>query len=508
MVLIARSSCSRCWSFPETMIRAMGGYAERPTILWQGRHAAKDPSRGRAARAGRSSSRGATWGSIRRPLGDHVLTPIPRPTAARREEGTASQPRPSRTVEVYPNAAAAVATRGIDWAAMAEIAAADADGRESGTAQALLYLAARISEARLGDPFAAVEYLDEAVARGAGAPLTPVLRALRDLALEAGSILAAIDALEREAAASGATARRADLLVEKASLYADHLLVSAPARAAVEDALRLAAGHRGALGVGQGLAERAQDAAWLRGLLEQRLAAARTPSDRARALVRLALVAEAEPPSAQLGGAAISYLGRALDEDPGGAAAPVARAALIRLAARLDQDVELLRGLLAEAEAQAVGPIRAAFLAAAASVNRYRLGAIARATTTIELRLLDAPSDLALLAAAAEDHLVAGRWRRGIELLDRQADLVVDADYAAVLQAHAAHIAEAQLNDDEGAARRLRRVLAVRPSDPVALSAMERLASRSGAVALQIAQQSATVGRAADPGERDALAVR
>ena len=437
-----------------------------------------------------------------------MLTPIPRPTAARREEGTASQPRPSRTVEVYPNAAAAVATRGIDWAAMAEIAAADADGRESGTAQALLYLAARISEERLGDPFAAVEYLDEAVARGAGAPLTPVLRALRDLALEAGSILAAIDALEREAAASGATARRADLLVEKASLYADHLLVSAPARAAVEDALRLAAGHRGALGVGQGLAERAQDAAWLRGLLEQRLAAALKPSDRARALVRLAMVAEAEPPSAQLGGAAISYLGRALDEDPGGDAAPVARAALIRLAARLDQDVELLRGLIAEAEAQAVGPIRAAFLATAASVNRYRLGAIERATTTIELGLLDEPSDLALLGAAAEDHLVAGRWRRGIELLDRQADLVVDPDYAAVLQAHAAHVAEAQLNDDEGAARRLRRVLAVRPSDPVALSAMERIASRSGDVALQIELQSASVGRAEDPGERAALAVR
>ena|GEM_PF-1735984 len=437
-----------------------------------------------------------------------MLTPIPRPIAARREEGTASLPRPSRTVEVYPNATAAGTPRGIDWGAMAAIAAADADGRESGTAQALLYLAARISEERLGDPFAAVEYLDEAVARGAGAPLTPVLRALRDLALEAGSILAAIDALEQEAAASGATARRADLLVEKASLYADHLLVPAPARAAVEEALRLAAGHRGALGVGQGLAERAQDAAWLRGLLEQRLATAVKPADRARALVRLAMVAEAEPPSAQQGGAAIGYLGRALDEDAGGDAAPVARAALIRLAARLDQDVELLRGLIAEGEAQAVGPIRAAFLATAASVNRYRLGAIERATTTIELGLLDEPSDLALLAAAAEDHLVAGRWRRGIELLDRQADLVVDADYAAVLQAHAAHIAEAQLNDDEGAARRLRRVLAVRPSDPVALSAMERIASRSGDVALQIELQSASVGRAEDPGERAALAVR
>jgi tetratricopeptide (TPR) repeat protein len=408
-------------------------------------------------------------------------------------------------VDVYPGSAEEGGARGLDWGEIAAAAAADAEGRESGTAQALLYIAARISEERLGDPFAAVELLDAAVARGAGAPLTPVLRALRDLALEAGSILAAIDALEQEVAASGATARRADLLVEKASLYADHLLVSAPARAAVEDALRLAAGHRGALGVGQGLAERAQDATWLRLMLEQRLAAASKPSDRARALVRLAMVTETDP--AQLA-TAIGYLGRALDEDGGGDAAPVARAALIRLAARTEQDVELLRGLIAEAEALGAGPVRAAWLATAASVNRYRLGAIERATTTIELGLLDEPSDLALLATAAEDHLVAGRWRRGIELLDRQADLVVDPDYAAVLQAHAAHIAESQLNDDEGAARRLRRVLAVRPSDPVALSSMERIASRSGDVPLQIELQSASVGRAEDPGERAALAVR
>ena len=142
-----------------------------------------------------------------------MLTPIPRPIAARREEGAASPPRTPRSVEIYPGPTAGGASRGIDWAAMAAIAAADAEERQSGTAQALLYLAARISEERLGDPFAAVEYLDQAVARGAGAPLTPALRALRDLALEAGSILASIDALEQEAAASGATARRADLLV-------------------------------------------------------------------------------------------------------------------------------------------------------------------------------------------------------------------------------------------------------------------------------------------------------
>lgn len=434
-----------------------------------------------------------------------MLTPIPRPTAARRDEAAASpSSRTPRAVEIHPGIGEPTGPVP-QWAEIAAAAAEDAAGLESGTAQALLFIAARITEDRLGDPFAAVELLDTAMARGAGAPFAPVLRAVRDLALEAGSVLAAVDALEQEAAAAGSTARRANLLAEKAVLYADHLLVPGPARAAVEDALRLVSGHRGALTVGQGLAERAQDPAWLRLILEQRLAASVKPSDRARALVRLAMVAETVPAHLP---AAVAFLGRALDEDGAGDAAPLARAALIRLAGRLDQDVELLRGLIAEAEVLAAGPVRAAWLATAASVNRHRLGAIERATTTIELALLDEPSDLALLAAAAEDHLAAGRWRRGIELLDRQADLVADPDYAAVLQAHAAHIAESQLGDDEGAARRLRRVLAVRPSDPVALSAMERIASRSGDVPLQIELQSASVGRAEDPGERAALAVR
>ena len=93
-------------------------------------------------------------------------------------------------------------------------------------------------------------------------------------------------------------------------------------------------------------------------------------------------------------------------------------------------------------------------------------------------------------------------------MLDRQADLVGDPEYAAVLLAQAAHVAEQQIGDDDGAGRRLRRVLAVRPSDPVALQAMERIASRSGDVPLQIELLSASVGRAEDPGERAALAVR
>ena len=204
----------------------------------------------------------------------------------------------------------------------------------------------------------------------------------------------------------------------------------------------------------------------------------------------------------------MGFFGRALDEETRGEAAALARAGLRRLGARLGRDVELLRGCIAEAEALAAGPTRAAWLATAASVNRYRLGAVERATTTVELALADEPADLALLATAAEDHLAAGRWRRAVELLDRQADLVGDPDYMAVLQAQAAHVAEQQIGDDEGAGRRLRRVLAARPSDPVALAAMERIASRGGDVPLQIELLSASVGRAEDPGERAALAIR
>ena len=343
------------------------------------------------------------------------------------------------------------------------------------------------------------------MARSPGAPLGPVLRALRDLALEAGSISAAIDCVDREIATTGSAERRADLLVEKAVLYADHLLVPVPACEAVEEALRLVPGHRGALMTGQGLAEREQDAPWLRTLLERRLATATTPSERARVLVRLALLAESDVASVS---EAIGFFGRALDEEARGDASAMARTGLRRVAARLGQDGELLRAFIAEAEALVAGPTRAAWLATAASVNRHRLGAVERATTTVELALADEPSDLALLAAAAEDHLAAGRWRRAIELLDRQADLLGDPDYAAVLQAHAAHVAEQQLGDDDGAGRRLRRVLAVRPSDPVALMAMERIASRNGDVPLQIELLSASVGRAEDPGERAALAVR
>jgi cellulose synthase operon protein C len=436
-----------------------------------------------------------------------VLTPTPTPISLRYEPRAQSSLRPGGVDNKWSASDAAQGTTvaELDWEDAAITAAEDAEGRDGAAAQAQLFIAARISEDRLADSYAAFEHLEAAVARAGGAPLVPVVRALRDLALEAGSILAASECVDQEIAVTGAIERRADLLVEKAILHADHLLVPMPAREAIEEALRLVPGHRGALAAGQGLAERESDGPWLRAILERRLATAGTPAERARVLVRLALLAEA---SAHELNEAVGYFGRALDEEARGEAAAIARAGLRRAAARTGRDVELLRGLILEAEALVDGTTRAAWLATAASVNRYRLGAVERATSTIELALADEPSDLALLATATEDHLAAGRWRRAVELLDRQSDLVGDPDYAAVLQAQAAHIAEQQIGDDDGAGRRLRRVLAVRPSDPVALSAMERIASRSGDVPLQIELLSAAVGRAEDPGERAALAVR
>jgi hypothetical protein len=112
----------------------------------------------------------------------------------------------------------------IDWQEAAAVAAEDAEGRDATTAQGQLFIAARVCEDWQGDPFAAFEHLEAALARAGGAPLLPVLRGLRDLALEAGSILAATQCLEQEIAATSANERRADLLVEKAVLFADHLL--------------------------------------------------------------------------------------------------------------------------------------------------------------------------------------------------------------------------------------------------------------------------------------------
>jgi tetratricopeptide (TPR) repeat protein len=437
----------------------------------------------------------------------------------------------------------------LDWRELEALLRESAEGAEPEAAQALLFLAARLREDRLGDPVAAFETLEAALGERAVGARALVLRAERALGLQAGTALVAIQALELELGATSSDVRRADLLVEKASLLANALELPEPARGALDAALALVPGYPAALLAERILAERQRDDAFLRAALERALAVAAVPAARAQLLTRLALLAESEaesgagpepepePASGTTGaiassdpggratgrgvdgaaaaagasrslGRALDGFARALDEEPTGTAAAVARAGMCRVAVRLGEDSACLRGLLAEAEAARPGPVRAAWLAAAASVCRHRLGTVERATTTVERALADDPNDVLFLGALAEDHLHAGRWIRAIELLDRQSELVGDTEYLAVLQSHAAHVAEEHLGDDGGAARRLLRVLAARPSDPVALQAMERLASRSGDVALQIELMSGAVGRAEDPQERAALAVR
>jgi len=413
----------------------------------------------------------------------------------------------------------------LDWRELEELVRESAEGAEPETAQALLFLAARLREDRLGDPVAAFESLEAALGERAVGARALVLRAERALGLLAGTALVAIQALELELGATSSEVRRADLLVEKASLLANALELPDAARGALDAALALVPGDPAALLAERILAERQRDDAFLRAALERALVVAGAPAARAQLLTRLALLAEAaagaetepvpepvlEPATTAATrslGRALDGFARALDEEPTGTAAAVARAGMCRVAVRLGEDSACLRGLLAEAEAARPGPARAAWLSTAAAVCRHRLGTAERATTTVERALADDPDDVLFLGALAEDHLHAGRWSRAIELLDRQSELVGDPEYVAVLQSHAAHVAEEHLGDDGGAARRLLRVLAARPSDPVALQAMERLASRSGDVALQIELMSGAVGRAEDPQERAALAVR
>src|SRR4029077_6023237 len=113
----------------------------------------------------------------------------------------------------------------------------------------------------------------------------------------------------------------------------------------LEAALVLLPSHRGALEALEEIAERAHDLGLLRAALERRLAAAPSASERARVLVRLALLAEGDAGRAV---EALTLFGRALDEDAPAGGAALARAGLRRVAARLGKDLDLLRGLSLE----------------------------------------------------------------------------------------------------------------------------------------------------------------
>jgi golgin subfamily B member 1 len=431
-------------------------------------------------------------------------TPLPRPRA---DEVTQPNLTPGMGVD---DARRGLSRSPAQWEAEALALVEEADARDGAVAGALRYAAARLFEEGVGDVAAAMDHLRLAIDETAETTFRPVLRALRLHAIEAGSYWTALDLLEVEQKAAGDAGARADLAVEKAYLFEHRLDAPVPARALLEAALGEQPGHAAALlaleesalrGVGRG---ETADAALLQSVIERRLAAARSGGARGRLLCRLALIAEADPARAA---DALGFWLRALDEEAGQGAAALARAGARRVAAALGRFAELGRVAALEAEAT-TGIARAGWLALGAALARHRLGGPARATELIAAARLADPDDPALLFAAVSGALVAGQWSKAREALDRQADLSHDRDWSATLVGLGAHLAELHEGDNEAAAGRYRRLLEARPGDPVALAALERIASRTGDAVAQVTLAEGAVDRSADPAERAALAMR
>ena len=430
------------------------------------------------------------------------LTPTPTPA-----------PRPDEVTQ--PNASAGTADdprRGLarspaQWEVEALAMVEEADARAGVAAGALRYAAARMLEDGVGDLAAAMDHLQLALDEPPAATFRPILRALRIHAIETGSVWSAIDLLDIEISAATTVGARADLAVEKAELLEHRLLARARARVVLDGALALVPDHHGALLALEATALRAGDAAeaaLLEKVLEKRLRAAATAPERACLLCRLALLAEADP---QRTAEALALWVRVLGEGGGRGTAALARAGVRRVAAQLGNDGELARAVGLEAEV-AEGPARAAWLALGAALARHRLGATARAAAMLEEARAADPDDPALLMAAASVQLAAGQWRAARTALDRHAELSQDRDWAATLAGLSAHVAEHLESDDEAAAARYRRLLETRPGDPVGQSALERIASRTGDAAAQVALAELAVDHSAEGAERAALAVR
>jgi len=390
------------------------------------------------------------------------------------------------------------------WEAEALAMVEEADARSGIAAGMLRYAAARMFEDGVGDLAGAMDHLQLALDEPQSATFRPVLRALRLHAIEAGSPWTAIDLLDIEMAAAGTVAAKAELAVLKAGLLENPLGARDRARAVIEEALSLVPGHTAALLALEESAIRGGDAVLLQSVLDRRLAAAATAGERGRLLCRLALLAEAHP---ERTAEALDLWSRALDEDAGKGAAALARAGTRRMAARVGKDAALARAVELEAEA-AAGPERAAWLGLGAALARYRLGAAARAVTLIEDARIADPNDTALLFLSAGNHLEAGQWTKARLCLDQHADLSNDRDWSATLSGLGAHLAEHHEGDDEAAAGRYRRLLEARAGDPVALVALERIASRTGDAPAQVRLAEAAVDRCSDAGERAALAMR
>jgi len=424
-------------------------------------------------------------------------------------------PAPSRRNDevTQPNAvippSAEDARRGLtrspaQWEAEALAMVEEADARTGVAAGTLRYAAARMFEDGVGDLAAAMDHLQLALDEPPTATFRPVLRALRLHAVEAGSPWTAIDLLDIEMAAAGTVAAKAELAVQKAGLLENPLGARDRARAVIEEALALVPGHTAALLALEESAIRGGDSALLQSVLDRRLAAAASAGERGRLLCRLATLAEASP---ERTAEALDLWMRALEEDAGKGAAALARAGTRRVAARVGKDAALARAIELEAEA-ATGPERAAWLGLAAALARHRLGASARAVALVEDARSADPNDPVLLFQSVANHLEAGQWTKARLALDHHAELTNDRDWGGTLAGLGAHLAEHHEGDDEAAAARYRRLLEARASDPVALVALERIASRTGDAPAQVRLAEAAVDRSGDAFERAALAMR
>ncbi len=435
-----------------------------------------------------------------------ALTPTPLPKL-RPDEAT--QPNLSPGMMPPDDARRGLVRSPAQWEAEALALVEEADARDGATAGALRYAAARLFEEGVGDVAAAMDHLRLALEEPPETTFRPVLRALRLHAIEAGSTGRRSILLDVERSAAGDVATRADSAVEKAYLL-EHRL-GAPARRGPcwkrrwpsSRAMRprcwrwsrarsrrgpRRAGRRGAADVGAGAAagvgphaRRARPPAGAAGAHRGGRSGARSRGAR--------LVAAR---ARRAGGPGRGGAGAGGGAAGGGGAGEVC-------------------GAGAGGRAGGRGPSvieRAAWLALGAALSRHRLGGPARAAELIEEARPADPDDPALLFATVSSALAGGQWKKARQALDHQADLSGDRDWAATLVGLGAHLAELHEGNDDAAAGRYRRLLEARPGDPVALAALERIASRTGDAAAQVTLAEGAVDRSADPAERAALAMR
>ena len=390
------------------------------------------------------------------------------------------------------------------WEAEALAMVEEADARSGIAAGTLRYAAARMFEDGVGDLAAAMDHLQLALDEPPSATFRPVLRALRLHAVEAGSPWTAIDLLDIEMAAAGTIAAKAELAVQKAGLLENPLGARDRARAVIEEALSLVPGHTAALLALEESAIRGGDAALLQSVLDRRLAAAASAGERGRLLCRLALLAEANPErTADALDSLVAGAGRRGGQGRGGAGprgdAPGGGAH------RQGRGAGPRRG----AGGGGGGGSRAGSLdGAGRGAGKHRLGASARAVALVEEARAADPNDPVLMVLSVSNHLEAGNWTKARLCLDHHAELSKDRDWGATLAGLGAHLAEHHEGDDEAAAARYRRLLEARPGDPVALVALERIASRTGDAPAQVRLAEAAVDRSSDVSERAALAMR